>query len=132
MPDLHLLDPPGLTDLPRRVASSRPERAGAWTPILGGSARLYWMLFGNAFLYVAAVAIAQQDDGGPGLPDALFWAGVVSLIVIRYLDIARWHGATASGEPASLDGGHRYARGLCVVSAIAWIVAHGVAWAFRQ
>lgn len=129
MPDTHLVEPPKQADpqIPCRDVLPEPTHAQN-SSIVTGVARLYWMLVGNAVLYLAAIGITQQDHGGPWVSDAIFWSGVASLLLVRYLDIARLRGATASGEPASFGDWSRYARRLCLLSLTVWVLAHAVAW----
>ena len=85
------------------------------------------MLVGNAALYLAAVAITQQVHQRAWTADAVFWAAVVSLVLVRYVDIALLGGATAAGEPASFSDWYRYAGRLFVIALAVWIIAHAAA-----
>jgi hypothetical protein len=91
------------TAVPPRQRRSKPT-------LISAVARLYWMLAGNAALYLLALAIAQQRQQA-STKDVAFFAVVASLILVRYLDIAWLGGATASGKPASLGDWYRYVAG---------------------
>ena len=94
------------------------------TGCLGGVVRVAWLGVGNGALLFLALGIAQQR-AFPVL-DLTYWAVVVGLIAIRYLDITKLHGLTSNGEPASLQHWRRYAIFLILASAAVWLVAHGV------
>ena len=125
MPGTNLLDPPKSVDAPKIAAP--PKRVDSKPSLVGAAARLYWMLAGNAALYLTALAIAQQGRESAWIADAAFWGIVGSLALVRYADIARLGGATASGEPASLVDWRRYVRRLLVLSFAGWIIARAVA-----
>jgi hypothetical protein len=120
----HLLDPPktcaSQADAPSGATSSKPSFVGAL-------ARLFWMLVGNAGLFLVALAIAEKGSGGTWTADVAFWAVVASLVLVRHLDIARLGGATASGSPASLRDWYRYTGWLLLVASVVWLIAHAVA-----
>jgi hypothetical protein len=50
----------------------------------------------------------------------------VLTIAARRVDITRWQGTTASGEPATLAHWRRYAATVVLVAAAACVVAHMV------
>jgi hypothetical protein len=50
------------------------------------------------------------------------------LIVARYVDITRFKGDTAYGEPATLAHWRRYALSLLVGSIVVWVVIHGIGY----
>jgi hypothetical protein len=83
------------------------------------------MLAGNAALCLTAVA--QQGHNRAWTTDVAFWAAVISLVVVRYVDVARLDGATATGEPASFSDWYRYARRLFLIALGVWIAAHATA-----
>jgi hypothetical protein len=103
---------------------SAPKQADARG--LSTLARLYWMLVGNGILVLLALAITQDRLQRAWTTDAAFWAVVASLVLVRYLDVARLGGKTASGEPASLRDWYRYSRGLLLLAAVVWIVLRAI------
>ena len=124
MPATHLLDPPKrpVPSVPAAALreAARPGRSAA-------AARLYWMLVGNAALYLTAVAIVQQGHNRAWTANVAFSAAVISLVVVRYVDVTRLDGATATGEPASFSDWYRYARRLFMIALGVWITAHATA-----
>jgi hypothetical protein len=104
--------------------SATPKQADARG--ISTLARLYWMLVGNGILVLLALAITQDRHQRALTTDAAFWAVVASLLVVRYLDVARLGGKTASGEPASLGDWFRYSRRLLLIAAVAWIVVRAI------
>ena len=104
-----------------------PEGSGG-APQAGGMgclARFFWFIGGNIVLVVSAVAIAQRSDL-LSVWDAVFWATVLAMVVVRYWDIARCQGLTAEGQPATLKHWRRYVLLLTAVALAAWLAAH--AW----
>ena len=95
------------------------------TGFLGLMVRLIWMLFGNAALALLAVHIAQA--GSFSMVDVLFWAVVVVMVGVRYIDVTRFGGLTAEGEPATLRHWRRYTGYLLAASAGLYTLAHAVA-----
>ena len=127
MPETNLLGLPKLSDPKVSLHPLPPKQSDAERSLAGAVARLYWMLVGNAVLYLAAVGITLQSHESPWVIDAVFWAAVASLVLVRYLDITRLHGLTGSGEPASVGDWSRYACRVFLVSLTVWILAHAVA-----
>lgn len=89
--------------------------------------RLGWMFVGNVLLVLCAIAIAQRGRSLSWV-DAAFWALIASLLGLRYLDIARMGGQTATGQPASMSHWRRYVAFLLVFALALWFGAHAVAW----
>lgn len=90
--------------------------------------RLAWMLGGPAAVLVSARFICQHKGGLLSVADLVFWLAVVGAILIRRLDITRFHGDTAAGTPATIHHWHRYALGVAVISLVIWGAAH--AWSY--
>jgi hypothetical protein len=86
--------------------------------------RLFWMLVGNAIVYGSLAYVALNKLAFPGVLDIVVWLTVVLTIVARRVDIIRWQGTTASGEPATLEHWRRYAATVVVAAAAASVVAH--------
>ena len=86
--------------------------------------RLLWLMVGNGALFFLTILIAQRR--ALSALDFAFWATVVGLILIRYIDITRLNGLTKDGEPASLRHWRRYVLFLLLVSAGLWGLAHRV------
>lgn len=89
--------------------------------------RLVWMLLGNIVLAISAISIAKHSSL-LSAADAVFWGTVVVLIWVRHIDVARLHGQTAAGQPATMAHWRRYAILLVSLSSLLWIVVHAIAW----
>jgi hypothetical protein len=59
------------------------------------------------------------------ITDVVFAVTIPLVIVARYLDVTRFSGTTAYGEPASVAHWRRYALAVLFGSIIAWACAHG-------
>lgn len=111
---------------PQPVPAVQPVK-----PTAGGCLlRLTWFFLGNLVLLFSFIGMLQHRGSFLSAWDAVFWAGVAVLIPVRYLDIARFHGETVSGQPATLAHWRRYAILLPLAAALAWAAAH--AWARLQ
>ena len=84
------------------------------------------MLVGNAIVYASLAMIAMNGDAFPSPLDGVVWVTVVLTIVARRVDIVRWRGKTASGEPATLSHWRRHAATVVLVTAIASVIAHAI------
>jgi hypothetical protein len=84
------------------------------------------MLLGNAVLSLIAFRIAQRGHERTWITDAAFWTVVASLVLVRYLDIVRLGGTTASGEPAAFRDWRGYSWRLLLIALAVWIAAHAL------
>ena len=94
--------------------------------------RLFWLLIGNAAIYLALATIAATK---PPLPSSLdFVVGITLLLMIaaRWLDITRNAGRTVSGEPATLRHWRLHAAMLVGLTLTAWALAHFIAGSFSK
>jgi len=94
------------------------------TGCLASIVRVLWFVVGNAALLLLAVLITEEEALS-GL-DIAFWAIVVALILLRYIDITRLNGLTSDGEPASLQHWRRFSLLLLLIAGGVWVLAHGV------
>jgi hypothetical protein len=92
----------------------------------GVIARLFWMFFGNAILFISIIFIFEHEDGMFHTADAVFWITVVALVFVRYLDIKFCGGLTATGLPASMSHWIKYTILLLICSTAVWALAHAV------
>jgi hypothetical protein len=127
MPETHVLDPPQQADATVAFIGPHLGQSRSQLPLVGAVARVYWILAGNAALYLLALDIALRGPEYRWTTDVAFWTVVASLALVRYVDIAALGGATASGGAASLRDWHRYVRRLLPIAAIVWLIAHGLA-----
>ncbi len=77
------------------------------------------MAYGNLALPLLAVLIVQA--GSLSTLDAVFWGIVGTPVWVRYIDVTRFGGLTAEGEPASLRDWHRYTGYLVGASSLLWV-----------
>jgi hypothetical protein len=96
-------------------------------PALAGLAlRLFWMLFGHGIVFTSLVIIVVDELAYPAILDGVVWLTVVLMIAARRVDITRWRGTTASGEPATLAHWRRYSLALVGVTSAVFLVAHAL------
>ena len=89
--------------------------------------RLVWMLLGNLVLVISALSISHRAASFSGA-DVVFWVTVVAVIWLRYIDITRLHGQTATGTPATMAHWRRYSMLMAAGAFALWIIAHAYAW----
>ncbi len=94
---------------------------------LGFFVRIYWML-GNIVLIFSASCIALNRGGVLTPVDGVFWSGVFSLVMFRYLDIQHFSSRTFTGKTASMPDFRRYTLRILVASTAIWGLAHGAAF----
>jgi hypothetical protein len=82
------------------------------------------MGLGNIVLAMAA--LSTYRSAGWSIADLAFWFIVGLLIGARYIDIVRYQGTTADGEPATMAHFKRHVAILLVVAAALWAVARGL------
>ena len=111
---------PAATPTPTEVARSAPE--------YGCLIRLVWLVLGSGILFFILISIISHRGTFFSALDGAFGATVVILIAVRYIDITRLNGQTASGEPATLAHWRRYSVMLLSCGAAAWAVAHAIAY----
>ncbi|MBN1612705.1 MAG: hypothetical protein JW940_39140 [Polyangiaceae bacterium] len=87
---------------------------------------MFWLAWGNAALLFAAGFVAKQAPWTLTRTDALYWSLVAALISTRYLDITRFRGLTANGEPATIRHWLRYAPKLTGIAAGIWTAGQAV------
>lgn len=91
---------------------------------VGAILRIFWMFFGLGALALVAAVTARDGAGEPSWRDALFWGLVIALVIARYLDVERFGGRTADGQPASLSDVRSYAVRLFGGSLALWAAVH--------
>jgi len=106
-----------------------PESASPQSkqPVLGCLVRLFWTMVGNIVLFFLAVSIAQYEAFKFSIRDGAFWALILVLIAIRFVDISYLAGETADGDPATRSDWKRYVAVLLGIAAALWLAAHGFA-----
>lgn len=86
--------------------------------------RIFWMGLGNVALIGGALAIYKS--AGWTIADLFFWIVVGALIGVRYVDIVRYQGTTAHGEPATKAHLKRYVLVLLATAIVVWAVARAL------
>lgn len=113
------------------MAENRQKESNVQPPMggMGCLTRILWMVVGNLVLIFSASFIARGHYASFSGADMVFWITMALLVLLRYADIARFHGTTAQGnQPATMAHWRRYVVGLVVVAALLWILAHGIAY----
>ncbi|MCY0993114.1 hypothetical protein OV203_38595 [Nannocystis sp. ILAH1] len=82
------------------------------------------MLISNAIVYASLAVIAMEGAAFPSTLDFVVWVTVALSILARRVDITRWSGKTASGEPATLVHWRRYTVTVLIVTLVASALAH--------
>jgi hypothetical protein len=95
----------------------QPEAIGCLPFLL----RLTWMVLGNLALFIIAGLIAKRSL--PIVMDIIFFAIVLGLIVVRYLDITKFKGLTSDEKPATIKDFRWYTILLVVFSSALWVLA---------
>ena len=109
-------------------SSQSPEQVGCMGFIL----RSLWLMVGNVGLAVVALFIILNHPPIFSLYDLLFWAIVVLLIIVRYIDIAYFHGGDQYGDPATMKHWRKYAVLLPAISLVMWSLSHGIGYYFAR
>lgn len=92
---------------------------------MGCLARLYWMFLGNGVLLFSAASIGMsKSESFLSTPDIVFGAGVVLLVILRFLDIRYLKGARPDGQPASMLDFWQYVRNVSIATGTIWSLAH--------
>jgi uncharacterized membrane protein len=84
------------------------------------------MALGNLALLVIAMLISQKPTWTITVLDAAFFGVVLTLFVARYLDVKRFGGETANGQPATGRDLVHYGVGLVAVAAGLWGLVQAV------
>ncbi len=109
-----------MADVRKEQTSPQPE----YQSPAGCLPRLFWMVVGNIALVMAALSIYKS--AGWSIADLAFWLVIGTLIGARYIDIVRYKGTTAQGEPATMTHFRRYVLLLLAAGAIMWAVARAL------
>lgn len=113
------------------AGNSRPKELHEQPPVggIGCLTRILWMIVGNMVLLFSVSFIVRGHYASFSGADMVFWITVGLLVLLRYADIARFHGTTAQGhQPATMAHWRRYAVWLVAMAALLWFLAHGIAY----
>ena len=97
-------------------------------PPTGCLVRVLWMVIGQGALAILAFTLLRQSPWSFSVRDVAFWLIVGLVIAARYVDVTRFDGRTANGEPATLRDFRRHTIGLVLVCGAVWTFAHSVSW----
>ena len=106
-----------------RQTAPSPSEPQKQSPV-GCILRLFWMFGGNLALVVLAGLIFQS--AGWTIADLAYWLIVGLLVSARYIDIARFNGATADLEPATTAHLKRYSLLLVLGAAAVYVTARAL------
>ncbi len=108
------------------MAGQIPQAVDEQGTAAGVLLRLWWMFIGNFILALCIVFIVKNRGSFWHQADPVFGITVLSLVLVRFIDIRFCKGLTATGGPASMRTWVRYAVFLIVGAAVVWAAAHGV------
>lgn len=94
--------------------------------------RLFWIVAGNAAIYLSLATIAADKPPLPSYLDFIVGITLILMIAARWFDVARCGGRTLSNEPATLRHWRRYVVLLVGVTLAAWSLAHLIAGSFSR
>ena len=94
------------------------------TPMAGHLLRVFWLFVGNAVVYGSWVAIVLTSSPVPSVFDGVVWLAIGLMIVARRVDIRRFSGRTAQGDPTTMADWRRYVAILVGSGVVGGIVAH--------
>jgi hypothetical protein len=109
------------------MVATKPTQSSKQETELGCLTRLSWMLFGNVGILISAVFIAKHKGSFLSYADLAYWLVIAFLIGMRYIDITRMHGLTATGEPATINNWRKYVLYMVIFSCVLWGIVHAVA-----
>lgn len=92
--------------------------------------RLFWLLGGNAAIYLSLATIALTRPPLPSWLDAIIAATLALMLVARHADIVRHDGRRFDNDPATLRDWNRWATLLVFITLAVWVLAHLVAGSF--
>ena len=101
------------------------------TSIISIFLRVFWMFLGNIALGASALVILKNDETLFSAADLAYGVTIPLLIFARYVEIARYRGATAYGEPATITDWKRYTGWLLGIGLVGWMLCHGIAYVWR-
>jgi hypothetical protein len=104
------------------VLDESKTQAAADQPAIGYLVRMFWMAFGNFALFFAGLSIAASER--VGVPDAVYGALTLSLLLARWVDITKLNGMTIYALPATRAHLRRYALVFTALSLSGWVIAH--------
>ncbi|HNR35059.1 MAG TPA: hypothetical protein PKO36_07750 [Candidatus Hydrogenedentes bacterium] len=105
------------------ISADKGANAGLAALVL----RIFWMFLGNTALGVCLLMIVQQGSAFT-YADPIYGIVLLLLVAARYVDIVRYNGVTAYGDPATPAHWRRYTIALLLLAGGGWLAAHGAAY----
>jgi hypothetical protein len=102
---------------------SAPSATPARRNAAGLLFRLFWMVLGNLAAVVLAALIWDADGATELALSGAYWVTIALVVGARYVDIDRYDGLTAEGEPATLGHWRRHTAILLPLAAAIWGVS---------
>jgi hypothetical protein len=111
-----------------RQTTNQPAKNDEPTSVIGLLLRLFWMFLGNIALGVSILMVLAERETVFSVADIIYGISLPLLVAARYLEITRYKGTTAEGEPATISHWKRYTVALLVFSIGAWSLCHGISF----
>ncbi|NMC19113.1 MAG: hypothetical protein GYA33_01725 [Thermogutta sp.] len=112
---------------PSPQASSQAPEPSPQTPppepIGGCLLRLYWMIGGFLIAVLCGVSVVSHQ-GGFSAVDVIYWAAVLGIPLARYVDMTKFAGRRADGEPTTLADWRRFSLAVVIAGIVAWALIH--------
>jgi hypothetical protein len=109
------------------MVAPKPTQSSKQETGLGCLTRLSWMLLGNVGILISSVSIAKHNGSFLSYADLAYWLIIAFVIGIRYIDITRMQGLTATGEPATINNWRRYVLYMGIFACVLWGIVHAIA-----
>lgn len=87
--------------------------------------RLYWMVFGYLLAIVSGISIINHQ-GAFSVVDIFFWLAVLGIPAARWVDIHKFKGMRADGQPATMRDWMVHTIGTLLVALVGWLFIHYV------
>lgn len=109
-----------------RLDELATEGRGSNDSLVGCFARLFWMAIGNIALILVAIGILRKPAWTFSWLDAAFWAVVLGVLGVRYLEVTRLGGLDVDGKPVTRRTLMRYAIGVGSTGAVLWCAVQSI------
>lgn len=104
------------------TTTTAPPASTGQDSLIALAVRVGWMLAIPVLVFVLGGVIFQQHRFSP--LDIAYAGAVLLLLATRYVDVIRFGGRTAEGEPAGREHLRRYAIRVVPAAAALWGTAH--------
>jgi hypothetical protein len=107
---------------PAAQAVASPPEAKQQMGCMAAIVRLTWLAVGNLALIATALLVLKA--GRFSGADVAFWSVLVGLVLVRFVDVSRFSGYTADGQPATMAHWRGYSLKLVAAWSVLWGLAH--------